>query len=898
MAGNTLGDLVDLSRLQKLVTLFHGATGMPVRIEEPEGRGLAAAGLPSPCARFCASNPATGDDCGLAEADRQSPPDGGEPTERRCPQGLWEVALPIMVAGRPIATLAVGPFFLGEEKPARDAFARQAREGGRDVAACLAALERMPVFPRRRQRDILACAAALLDQLCRMGLTTQQLAQELGEKRRAHEEMSNSLGLLTTLINTIPNPVYFQDLAGRILGCNTAFAEQIVNLPPTEIIGRSLADLTASAMRLLSVSHSRRDPQLAGMPGPAAYEGQILCGDGQQRDFLFSQGTYLGGDGDPAGIVCILADITERRRIEANLRRANETAEAANRDLAKAIEHADALAAEAESANRAKDEFLANMSHELRTPLNGVIGMASMLEESRLTTEQQSFVKVIQNCGQMLLTLVDELLDYSRIEANRFDLQVIDFDLRVTLNELRATLTKRAQEKQLGLLMLVSSEVPSLVRGDPGRLRQVLLHLVGNALKFTEQGQVVIRVGLEMETDLAALIRFSVTDTGIGIARGQMDQIFQAFTQLDGSTTRRHGGLGMGLALSKRLVEAQGGRIGADSEPGRGTTFWFTVRMEKQSVERPVEPAAAADIHGTRVLIVDRSTPSREILTLQLRGAGCRTDQAESGSQALAVLRQAAAERDPVMVVVAEKALGDLTAVDLGRAIKGDPRLRDTAMILLTATGRRGDAAAARAAGYAAYLTKPAPRELLLRCLSAAVVQRARGGEAPAALITRYTVEETRRRRLRVLVAESSDGNQRALVHALHRLGLSADCASDWSEALEALRSHPYDIVFMDSLMPPARVLRSPADLQRLMDHPGPVHTIAMIASGAEQDPESGGRIAALMDGQLSRPVDAARLAQLIERLRATGGGPGDEGAGELDRARDGEPDEGLRPAA
>jgi len=890
MTGYSLGDLVDVCRLQSLVTLFHGATGIPVGIVDQDGQTLVAAGQSNICTQFHHRHPTTAESCRQNDDHLSRHPKSGDPLEHQCRHGLWHIAAPIKVAGRPIATLTVGEFFYADAIPDREVFARQARECGFDVNAYLEAVERVPVFSRQRMRDIMAYCTTLTEHLCQMGLDALQLAQELGQKRRAQEEMRNSLGLLTTLINTIPNPVYFQDRAGRILGCNTAFAEQIVGLPPREIIGRSLADVPTKSRRALFEDQRDRDWQLAETPGSLAYEGQILCGNGQLRDFLVSKGTYLGGDGDPAGIVCILVDITDRRRVEENLRHANETAEAANRDLAKAIEHADALAAEAESANRAKDEFLANMSHELRTPLNGVIGMASMLEDSGLTAEQQSFVKVIQNCGQVLLTLVNELLDYSRIEANRFDLQLIDFDLRVTLDELRAALAKRAEEKKLRLLMLISPQVPSLVRGDPGRLRQVLTHLVGNAIKFTEQGQVVIRVGLEMETDLAAQVRFSVTDTGIGIPREQMDQIFQAFTQLDGSTTRRHGGMGMGLALSKRLVETQGGRIGADSEPGRGTTFWFTVQMEKQSLESRVEPATAADIHGTRVLIIDRSTPSREILTLQLQSAGCRPEQAESGAQALGLLRRAVAERDPVMVVVSEKTLGDMTAIDLARAIKDDPALRDTAFMLLTATGRRGDAAAAQAAGFAAFLTKPVQRDLLVRSLSAVVARCARGGEASPMLITKYTVEETRRRRLRVLVAESSDGNQRVLLHALHRLGHSADCVSDWDAALEALRSHPYDVVFMDSLIPPARVLHSPADLQRAIAHHGPVRTIALVASSPDQDDKSGRRVAALMDGQLRRPVDAAQLAQLIERLRAPGVSP--------NREQEEDPNEGLRPAA
>ncbi len=881
MPGYSFGDLVDVHRLQGLMSLFHEATGIPVGILDLDGQALVTAGWQDICTRFHRVHPASAERCHASDAYVKSRLGDGRHVEYRCGNGLWDIAVPIVVGGRHVATLFVGQFFYDDETPDREHFRSQAEELGFDVDAYLAALDRVPVFSRERMRSIVAYYTAFADFLAEAGYNTHQLVQELGEKRRTQEELRNSLGLLSTLVNTIPNPVYFQDREGVLIGCNTAFAEKIMGRRPEEIIGRPLPDLVANVSPSQLETHRAGDQQLLTQPGTTTHEGQIKCGQSQLRDFLISKGTFLGGAGEPAGIVAVLVDITDRKRVEENLRRANESVEAANRDLAQAIEHANALAAEAERANRAKDEFLANMSHELRTPLNGVIGMASMLEETGVDPEQRSHVKVIQTCGQVLLTLVNELLDYSRIEANRLDLQLIDFDLRVTLDELRAAQMKRAEEKGLRLLMLINPRVPSLVRGDPGRLRQVLTHLMGNAVKFTEQGRVVVRVNPELETDLAVQVRFSVTDTGIGIPRDQMDRIFQAFTQLDGSTTRRHGGVGMGLALAKRLVEAQGGRIGADSEPGRGTTVWFTVQLEKQRIEAETAPITAGNVQGARVLIADGSVPSREILTLQLERSGCRPLAADCGARALEMLHQAAATGDdPVVAVITEKTLADMTGFDLARTIASDPTLRGPGLVLLTATGHRGDAMAAAEAGFSAYLTKPAHRDILIRCVSTVIARRAQGGDPSAALITKYSLEETRRRRSRILVAESTDGNQRALLHALHRLGYSADCVADWEEAKEAVRLQTYDVVFMDGLMPPARALHSAEDLRLLLASRGPVRLVAMVPSSGEVAGEQDRRVAELMDGVLTRPVDPGDLAALVQRLTELGEcppGPADE---------------------
>ncbi len=868
MPESPLSSSADLRRLQDLTARLAQATGLPLDVIGGPEAGRAWIERRSVCHDFHRTHPETAERClrHLEELSLGPAKDGS--IAASCTDGLWDLAVPITIAPDETAVVCVGPFRYDDE-PLDEAFHRdQAARLGFPPDLYLEALRTHPTFSRQRVQEIrntcVTLCALISEQTARIG----SLFREVQEKRLALEELRNSLDLLTTLINTIPNPVYFQDRAGVILGCNTAFAETIMGLDAAEIIGRTITDLRSNIAHSMAAACTERDRTLIDNPGTLTYEGQITCGNGQLRDFLINKGTFLGGSGEVAGIIGVLLDITDRKRVEENLKRANEAAEAANRDLARAIEHANALAAQAESANRTKDEFLANMSHELRTPLNGVIGMASMLEESPLDDAQRSHVRIIQECGHVLLTLVDELLDYSRIEANKLDLQHLDFDLRVTLDELRATLQKRAADKQLEFLMLVSPRVPTLVRGDPGRLRQILLHLAGNGIKFTDRGNVVVRVGLELETEMAVLVRISVSDTGIGIPRDRLDRIFQVFTQLDGSTTRRHGGIGMGLALAKRLVEAQGGRIGADSEPEKGSTFWFTVRLEKQNDERRTDAAGLVDVRGTRVLIVDPSIPSREILTLQLKQSGCRPRTAQSGGEALALLRQAAhAELDPYQIIITEKGLPDISGLELGQAVREDPELEDAALVLLTAEGRRGDAAAVQEIGFAAYLTKPASRDALIQCLETVAAQRLLPPEAPRALITKYTLEEKRRRRVRLLVAETTGGKQRALLHALQRFGYSADCVADWEEAKEALRAHDYSLVLMDCQIPPTGAVGSGDDLRRLLGVDERMPMIAVTSSSAEG--EAARSVADAMNASIRRPVDPTLLADLVSRLLA-----------------------------
>jgi PAS domain S-box-containing protein len=507
-------------------------------------------------------------------------------------------------------------------------------------------------FPIRDSRGQLTRVAGIVEDITERKLREDELirAREQAEAANRmlsaeHTILDNERKILRTFIDNVPDLMYVKDIESRYVVANPALAQWAGVESADDLLGKTAFDFfppdvakkfLEGDQRVIRSGHPEVDHEIAVRLNPAD----------EVRYLLTTKAPLFDAECRPTGIAGIGRNITARKKGEDALRESNHRLQAAT-------DRANELALEAESANRAKSEFLANMSHEIRTPMNGVLGMNSLLLSSNLDREQRHCAEVVDSCAKSLLIVIDDILDFSKVEAGKLEIDTLDFNLRFLMDEFAEMMAERVGEKQLEFVCAVAPDVYAPLQGDPGRLRQVLMNLASNALKFTLQGEVVVRVAMISETDGEVMLRFSVRDTGIGIPADKQQMLFNSFTQVDASTTRKYGGTGLGLAISKQLVELMGGAIGLESKEGTGSEFWFTVCLAKQLPTHQAD-VPSVPVQGTRILVVDDNATNREIFTAQLQSWGAVVAAVESGSTALACLRYAVAANTPFQLALVD----------------------------------------------------------------------------------------------------------------------------------------------------------------------------------------------------------------------------------------------------
>jgi PAS domain S-box-containing protein len=684
------------------------------------------------------------------------------------------------------------------------------------------------------------------------------ISHDITERKRGEEALRESERRLFQFMDAMPVGVFVIDASGKPYYTNQA-GQQILGkgiVPDTTLdnLGEIYHAYLAGTQQIYPAD---RLPSVRALSGERVVVRDIeIHRQGVVVPLEVSAAPIYGAAGDMAYAISGFTDVTERKQIEAELEEARDAA-------------LDSV--------RLKSEFLANMSHEIRTPMNGVIGMTGILLDTELSAEQREFAETIRASGESLLTIINDILDFSKAEAGKLQFETLDFDLSNAVEGTVELLAERAREKKLELASLICRDVPRGLRGDPGRLRQVLTNLIGNALKFTEQGEVIVRAEKESETDDCIVIRFTVSDTGIGLSDVAQRNLFQAFTQADGSTTRKYGGTGLGLAISKQLVELMGGRIGVSSAEAKGSTFWFTARFDKQAAAAAVAQTNVPSLEQLRALIVDDNATNRKILSHQLSSWGMIYEEADSGVRALELLHAAAAQGAAYDLAILDLMMPGMDGFELARTIKSDSDIAAVPLVLLTSFGQRGDGAIAREAGIAAYLAKPVRQLQLFNCLTRvinrpAVLEEGRAtvsSEITANLITRHTLEEVEKSIHKlILVAEDNIVNQKVAVRQLKHLGYRADAVANGREALEALGRIPYDLVLMDCQMPEMDGYQATAEIRLREGEAKHTPIVAMTAHALEGDRLK--CLAAGMDDYVSKPVNSEQLGAVLERLLAT----------------------------
>jgi PAS domain S-box-containing protein len=648
----------------------------------------------------------------------------------------------------------------------------------------------------------------------------RDVTQRRADEQRFHQFMNHS-----------PDVKFMKQADGRYVYANDLM-NRLFAQPGSSVVGLSDVDLLPE-----SIEHTIRihDDMVIGEGRSIQVVESAPTIDGQVRQWLTYKFPVEGADGTRF-VGGVAFDLTERIALEHDL--------AAARDAALA-------------SARHKSEFLANMSHEIRTPMNGVIGMLGLLLDSRLDDDQRELADTARSSAEALLTIINDILDFSKIEAGKLTFDAGDFNMRTACEATIDLLSDAARRKSLDLGYVIDPQVPAVLHGDPGRLRQVILNLLGNAVKFSEEGGVLLQVDREADVDGSIALRFRVTDTGPGISTETQKHLFEPFSQGDNSTTRSFGGTGLGLAISKQLVHLMNGEIGVDSEPGCGSSFWFTARFAPSS--QPAEAVEPQQDAPRRVLVVEDSTTSRHMVSLQLAAWGVSSDAAGDGTAAIRMLKQSATEGAPYDLILSDFAMPDMDGATLARIVRANRDLGSPRVVLITGSAQKFDAARLADLGISHCLLKPVKQ---LHLFSAIFGQKA----APPAKSAKPAVPI--RGRGRVLVVDDSVVNQKVTVRQLQKLGIAGEAVGNGLEALSALERIAYDLVLMDCQMPEMDGYEATAEIRRRQADSTRTPVIALTASASDSDRDR--CLAAGMDDFVTKPVREHELAAALQRWMNT----------------------------